>query len=173
MEDVNEQGEDFGISFPANARIASLDFGDGDLRVHLDDGGSERIVSPKAIAAIHGATIRREGVHPAPLDTSSFVERVMGKEGSAVSEEIQYVIAMRATSVGELWYLVADTFNFRKTLGAEATNIFDQNLRALVRKLTTYAPQAVQDGFIAAMLADLPLPPALVSLMEFFRVVSR
>lgn len=170
---MNESGEDFGIAFPANARIAGLEFGERELHVHLEDGGSERIVVPSAIAAIHGAAIRREGVHPTPLDAPSFVERVMGKEGSAVSEELQYVLAIRVTAVGELWYLVADTFNFRKSLGAQSGYVLDQNLHVLLRKLTTFAPQAVQDGFVTAMLADLPLPPPLASLMEFFRTVAR
>lgn len=170
---MSQSTDEFGVSFPANARIASLEFGDRDLRVHLDDGGSERIVGPTAIAAIHGASIRREGVHPAPLETSSIVGRVLGKEGTAVSEELQYVIALRASNVGELWYLVADAFNFRKSLGAEAGYVSERNLHALLRKLTDFAPQAVQDGFVTAMLADLPLPPPLASLMEFFRVVSR
>ncbi len=164
---------DFGISFPANARIASFEFGAGDLHVHLDDGGSERIVSPSAVAAIHGASIRREAMHPAPLDTPSFVERALGKEGVVVSEDLQYVIALRISSVGELWYLVADTFNFRKSLGDEGGFVLDRNLRALLRKLTAFAPQAVLDGFVTALLADLPLPPPLNSLMEFFRVVAR
>ena len=170
---MNQTNEDFGVSFPANARVALFDFGDRELHVQLEDGGSERIVAPSAIAAIHGATIRREAVHPAPLETSSFVERVMGKEGTAVSEASQYVLAIRATSVGELWYLVADTFNFRKSLGAGAGYVLEQNLVALLRKLTAYAPQAVQDAFVTTMLAGLPPPPPLDSLMEFFKVVSR
>jgi len=166
-------GEDFGVSFPPNARLASLEFGARDLHAHLDDGGSERIVSASAIAAIHGATIRREGVHPAPLESPSLVEKMLGKEGVAVSEDFQQVVAIRASSVGELWYLVADNFNFRKTLGAEAGYILDQNLRLLLRKLTTLAPHAVLDGYVTALLQNLPLPPPLDSLMEFFRVVSR
>ena len=170
---MSETSDDFGISFPANARIASVGFGPRDLHVFLEDGGSERIISPAAIAAIHGASIRRQRMHPAPLETPSIVERALGKEGVAVSEEVQYVVALRATTVGELWYLVADTFNFRKSLGAEAGYVLDQNLRALLRRLTDFAPQAVLDGFVTALLADLPLPPPLDSLMEFFRVVSR
>ena len=173
MEDVNQPDEEFGISFPANARISFLEFGDRDMHVHLEDGGSERIVTPSSLTAIHGASIRSEAVHPAPLETGSFVERAIGKEGVAVREEFQYVLAIRTTAVGELWYLVADTFNFRKTLGTEAGYVLDLNLRALLRRLTGFAPQAVQDGFVTAMLAGLPLPPPLGSLMEFFRTVSR
>jgi hypothetical protein len=150
-----------------------LGFAGRDLHVHLDDGGSERIVSPSSVAAIHGASIRRESMHPAPLDTPSIVERALGKEGVAVVEDLQYVIALRVASVGELWYLVADTFNFRKSLGSEGGYVLDANLRALLRKLVAFAPQAVQDGFVTALLADLPLPPPLDSLMEFFRVVAR
>jgi hypothetical protein len=173
VEDVNENIDEFGVTFPANARIASIEFANSEMRVHLEDGGSERIVAPSAIAAIHGASIRRESLRPAPLESSSIVERALGKEGVAVTQEMQYVVAMRVRSVGELWYLVADTFNFRKSLGSEAGYLSDQNLRAFLNKLTTFSPQAVQDGFVAAMLANLPLPPPLSSLLEFFRVVSR
>jgi hypothetical protein len=173
VEDVNENIDEFGVTFPANARIASIEFADSEMRVHLEDGGSERIVAPSAIAAIHGASIRRESLRPAPLESSSIVERALGKEGVAVTQEMQYVVAMRVRSVGELWYLVADTFNFRKSLGSQAGYLSDQNLRAFLNKLTTFSPQAVQDGFVAAMLANLPLPPPLSSLLEFFRVVSR
>jgi hypothetical protein len=173
VEDVNENIDEFGVTFPANARIAGIEFADSEMRVHLEDGGSERIVAPSAIAAIHGASIRRESLRPAPLESSSIVERALGKEGVAVTQEMQYVVAIRVRSVGELWYLVADTFNFRKSLGAQAGYLSDQNLRAFLNKLTTFSPQAVQDGFVTAMLANLPLPPPLNSLLEFFRVVSR
>ena len=170
--DVGANSDDFGISFPANARIASIEFGGAEMRVQLEDGGSERIVAPSAVAAIHGASLRRESVRPgAPLP--SMVERAMGKEGVEVSQEIQYVIAIRVRSVGELWYFVADTFNFRKSLGSQAGYLQDQNLRAFLNKLTTFAPQAVQDGFVAAMLANLTLPPPLDSLLEFIRAASR
>ena len=170
---MSDSVEDFGISLPANARVSSMTFGDTALHVHLEDGGSERIVSPTSLAAIHGASIRSEGQHPAPLLSSSLVERMLGKEGVTVTEATQYVIALRAAKVGELWYLVADTFNFRSTLGADAGNVLDQNLRALLAKLTAFAPQAVEDAFVTAMLADLPLPPPLGSLMEFFKIVAR
>ena len=164
---------DFQISLPANARIASMEFGDNQLRIQLDDGGSERIVSPSSIAAIHGAELRSEGLHPAPLTSPTIVEVMMGKEGLTRTEARQYVLAIRAAKVGELWYLVADTFNFRKSLGSQASNTLEQNLRSLLERLTTIAPQAVQDSFVTALLADLPLPPPLGSLMEFFKVASR
>jgi hypothetical protein len=164
---------DFGVSFPPNARLAALEFEGRDIRAHLDDGGSERIVPASRIAAIHGANIRREAQHPAPLETGSMVDKFLGKERVAVQEELQCVIALRIESVGELWYLIADTFNFRKALGAEAGYLFESNLRLFLHRLTDLAPQAVQDGFVTATLAGLPLPPPLDSLMEFFRSVAR
>lgn len=164
---------DFQVSLPANARIASMEFGDNHIRVQLDDGGSERIVSPASIAAIHGAEILSEGQHPAPLTSPTMVEVMLGKEGTALTQSRQYVIAIRAAKIGEFWYLVADTFNFRKSLGADAGNVLEQNLRTLLEKLTTIAPQAVQDSFVTALIANLPLPPPLRSLMEFFKVVAR
>ena len=48
MNDTDE----FGVSFPANARIAGIGFADSEMRVTLEDGGSERIVAPSAISAI-------------------------------------------------------------------------------------------------------------------------
>ena len=170
---MSQTSDEFGIQLPANARIASMEFRDRDLGVHLDDGGSERIVTASNITAIHGATILREGVHPAPSDSPGIIERTLRPETVAVTEATQYVIAMRVMSVGELWYLVADTFNYRKTLGADAGYLLDQNLRTLLDKLTSFAPQAVQDGFVTALLADLPLPPPVGSLLEFFKVVAR
>jgi len=164
---------DFQISLPANARIASMEFGDNQLRVQLDDGGSERIVAPSSIAAIHGAEIRSEGLHPAPLTSPTMVELMLGKEGLTRTEARQYVVAIRAAKVGELWYFVADTFNFRKSLGSQAGNTLEQNLHLLLERLTILAPQAVLDSFVTALIADLPLPPPLGSLMEFFKVVSR
>jgi hypothetical protein len=171
--DVTDASDEFAITFPPNARMSALEFGHREVRVFLADGGSERIVPAASIAAIHGAAIRREALHPAPLDGANLMEKMMGKERVAVNEQLQYVVALRAASVGELWYLVADTFNFRKTLGPQTGYILDQNLRLFLRKLTDVAPQAVQDGFVTATLANLPLPPPIDSLMEFFRIVSR
>jgi hypothetical protein len=172
--DVNlESGEDFGVSFPPNARLASVEFTTTDLRVLLEDGGSERIVSASDISALHGASIRHEIMFHDPTKRSTFIDRVVGKDTVEVQEELQYVVAIRAASIGELWYLVADTFNFRKALGADTALVLDANLRLFLRRLASFAPRAVQDAFVTAMLAGSQLPPPIDSIMEFFRIASR
>lgn len=170
---MNETTSDFEVAFPPNARLAGLTFGDGEIRVTLQDGGAERIVPPSSIVAIHGASIRSEGVHPAPLPTASIVEKSLGREGVAPNEATQEVIAIRSSSVGELWYFVADSFNFRKTLGAEAGYVLDQNLRRFMKKLTSIAPKAVTDAYVTALLGGLTPPPPLESLLDFLRSASR
>jgi hypothetical protein len=170
---IDDHDDEFGISFPPNARLASVEFTPTDLRVLLEDGGSERIVPASDISALHGASIRREIMLPDLTKRTSFLDKVVQKETVEVQEAIQYVIALRASTIGELWYLVADTFNFRKALGAETGLVLDANLKLLVRKLASFAPRAVQDAFIAAMLAGSPLPPPITNIMEFFRTASR
>ena len=80
---------------------------------------------------------------------------------------------MRVDNVGELWYLLADSFNFRYTLGKDAAYVTEFNVRTLVKRLAAFAPHAVQDSFFAAILGGLPLPPPVESLVEFFRIVAR
>lgn len=150
-----------------------LEFGNYELRIWFDDGGTQRIVPASTITALHGASIRREARHPAPLEAPTLAERMRSVEAVAINEEFQHVIVVRASGVGEFWYLVADTFNFRKALGSEASLLFDQNMRLLLRKLTSIAPQAVADSFVTAMLENVPLPPPFDSYLEFFRTVSR
>jgi hypothetical protein len=116
--------------------------------------------------------LRSEEVHPAPLERGSLMDKFMGKESVAIEETFQHVVAMRVASAGELWYLVAETFNFRNALGADSEYVFDRNLRLLVRRLVDFAPQAQQDPFIAALLGGVALPPAMDGLLEFLRSVS-
>jgi hypothetical protein len=169
---VAEVGEDFAVSFPANGRMTSIEFGDGQLHVQLEEDSVERSVPAASLTAIHGSSIRRQEMHPAPLESSSFLEKFFGKEGVAVSEDEQYVVAIRSSAVGEVWYLVADTFNFRKSLGPEAGYLLDQNLKQLLAKVVAAAPQAVLDSFVTAMLAGYALPPPVDSLLEFLRRAS-
>jgi hypothetical protein len=167
-----EVGEDFAVSFPANGRMTSAEIGADRISVQLDDETTERSVPASSLTAIHGASIRREEMHPAPTDSSSIIDRMLGKEGTTVTEETQYVVALRSSSMGEVWYLVADTFNFRKSLGDEAGYLLAENLKRLLAKLSGAAPQAVLDSFVTAMLAGYPLPPPVDSLLGFLRQAS-
>ena len=180
--------EGFGVSLPPNARLSGMQFDDaaGVLKVAFSDGG-ERAVKPDDVIALHGGRIRHEQVVSSPRKISGgqvFVaETVAGSTGHAVrsstgelvatKEDLHFALALRVTGVGELWYLLADSFNFRKALGADAGYATEINLRALVRKLAAFSPRATQDGFFTAVLGGLPLPPPVGSLLEFFRTVGK
>jgi hypothetical protein len=171
--DVSDDASEFAISFPANARLASVRFAGTELHVTFEDGGSERIVSSPQISALHGASIRRVITLPDLTARSTIVDKVMGNDNVEVSEEMQWVVAIRSTTVGEVWYLMADTFNFRQSLGDDAGLVLAGNLRTFIRRLAAFAPLAVQDAFVAAMIGELPLPPPVDSLMDFLRTASK
>lgn len=181
------ESEEFGIKLPPNARLAGLQFDEaGGMRAALSDGG-DKTLKPDDVIALHGARIRHEMVISSPRKISGhqvFVaETVAGSTGAAtrsptgelvaLKEDLHFALALRATGVGELWYLLADSFNFRKALGPDAGYSTEINLRALVRKLAAFAPRATQDGFFAAVLGGSPLPPPVGSLIEFFKTVGK
>ena len=170
---TGESDQEFAVTFPANARITGLTFGAGVLEVSFEDGGDDRVVRAASIAAIHGASIRRETMLPDTSRPVSLMDKVMGNDRMEVQEAMQHVFAIRETGVGELLYLVADTFNFRSALGADTALLQDANFRSLVRRLAAFAPNAVQDAFVAALLAGSPLPPPVDGLLEFLRIASR
>lgn len=195
MNDETQTVDDFGILLPPNARIRALTFDDGHgfLRIGLADGGTERVAQRDQVRALHGARIRHEVILRGPKqkrdkDAIHFgASETTGRQGSRVvlprgfsprdaatqAEELHYALAMRVDGVRELWYLLAASFNFRQALADAATYSTDLNLRALVRRLADFAPQAVQDSFFTAVVKGFPLPPPLVSLKEFFEIVSR
>jgi hypothetical protein len=179
--------DEFGIKLPPNARVAGLQFDDGAniMRVSFSDGG-EHQVKPEDLIALHGGRIRHEQVVSSPGKISGaqvFVaETVAGSTGAArrsageivaTKEDLHFALAMRAAGVGELWYLLADSFNFRKALGPDAGYSTEINLRALVRRLAAFAPRATQDGFFAAVLGGSQLPPPVDSLLEFMKTVGK
>ena len=189
---VTETVDEFGVSMPPNARIGTLvfDMPQRKLRVQLADGGEERLVAAEALRSLYGARIRHVSVTRVPPRSqgaalSSTALKATGnlpraaldpsqRGGTEVtSEELYYAVAMRIDRLPELWYLNAASFNFRKTLGDEATYSTELNLKEFVRRLAKFAPDAVRDGFFTAVLQGSPLPPPLDSLLEFFRLVSR
>lgn len=189
--DAPTEALDFSIQMPPNARIRALlfDASGKDLRITLEDDGIERRVPADSVRALYGARIRHESLVRTPLRgrgpaLSSIALaastglppniRIVGdKETVTTTEQLLYALALRLDNIGELWYLLASSFNFRQTLGADATYVADFNLRELVRRLARSCPNAVQDSFFAAIVGGLPLPPPTGSLLEFFRVVSK
>jgi hypothetical protein len=184
--------EDFAVTMPPNARIATLAFEvpSRTLHVALTDGGEERIVNAQDLRSFFGARIRHVSVTRVPPKsqgialTTTALRASGGLPQSAlnpsqrtgtevVREDLNYAVAMRVEKLPELWYLNASSFNFRKALGDEATFSTEINLRALIRRLSQFAPDSVRDGFFTAVLQGSPLPPPLDSLLEFFRIVAR
>jgi hypothetical protein len=184
--------EDFAVSMPPNARIGTLVFevSDRTLHVALADGGEERIVNAQDLRSFFGARIRHVSVTRVPPKsqgialTETSLKASGGLPQSAlnpnvragtevVREDLNYAVAIRVEKLPELWYLNASSFNFRKALGENATYSTEINLRALVRRLSQFAPDAVRDGFFTAVLQNSPLPPPVESLLEFFRLVAR
>jgi hypothetical protein len=184
--------EEFGVTMPPNARIGTIFFEPHmhAMRVQLADGGEERSVSAADVRSLYGARIRSISVqrtspksqgialsHTVLKATTGLPQSVLDPSHRAgtevVSEDLNYAIAMRIEKLPELWYLNASSFNFRKALGDEATFSTELNLRALVRRLCEFAPDAVRDSFVTAVQQNLPLPPPIDSLLEFFRIVAR
>ncbi|MBV8083053.1 MAG: hypothetical protein JO293_06535 [Candidatus Eremiobacteraeota bacterium] len=185
-QDLPAQDERFDVTLPPNARLAGLVFDPaGTMKASFSDA-SERAVKPADIIALHGGRIRHEQVVSSPRKISGaqvFVaETVAGSTGKvtniggdlvATKENLHFALALRIAGAAELWYLLADSFNFRKALGPDAAYVTEFNLRALVKRLATFAPHATQDSFFAAIIGGMPLPPPVDSLFEFFRTVSK
>lgn len=185
---TTKTGEEFGIALPPNARLALMQFDDAkrSLRVSFADGGSEATLNADDIVALHGARIRHETVKVSSRKLSQRVQSpeatstgpsaaVSSLTGEIVSTtaEMHFALALRATGVRQVWYLMADSFNFRKTLGPDATYSTEINMRALVRKLAGFAARATQDGFFTAVIGGVALPPSLNSLIEFLRIAGK
>lgn len=184
--------EEFGVTMPPNARIGTLVFEDAErrLRIQLADGGEERLVGVEDVRALYGARIRHVAVtrvspraqgvalsSTALMATTrlpkSALDPTRRGETTIESEDLYYSLALRIERLPELWYLLANSFNFRKALADQATYSTEINLREFVRRLSKFAPDAVRDGFFTAVLQNSPLPPPVESLLEFFRLVSR
>jgi hypothetical protein len=177
------------VSLPANARIDAIAFDDATktLTVRLRGDSADKPLPATSIAALFGARIRHESVKIEPTLAGISLGKVAmtaatgipvgiskggPKEKVSIAEELHYALAMRADGVDELWYLIAASFNFRKTLGPEATYSGEMNVRLFVKRLARFAPQAVQDGFFAAIEMGSPLPPPMEALRDFLRYAS-
>lgn len=179
MDDRTEEPGELSVVMPPNARLSAIEFRDAqrEVRVSFADGG-ERTVAASQIAAIHGAQVRSELV-PQASDTELPGRRVrpfavLPTQRAAESiQEFSYVFALRVTGVGELWYALADSFNFRASLGPEAGYSTEGHLRALLRRLIAIAPQATRDDFALALIGNVALPQPVDSLFEFFKTAAK
>jgi len=171
------------VQLPPHDRLTACEFRNGSLHVLFADGRG-RVIKADSIIFLSGARIRNEVVAPAippalgrayaGIDPQAFVRSEPGPSGQPGGEaqgadEFSFVVKLRVLGVAELWFLVADSFNFRKTLGADAGYSTEANLRTLVRRLAAFSPNATQDKFFAAVLGNAPLPPPVGSLVEFFK----
>lgn len=178
--------EDFAESgFPPNNRLITVLFIENEkiLSIELDDGTSYNIPADDVLS-IYGARIRRESVR---LSTEKKGGGMMGKvallsvgipvnplpgkskDTTIKSEELQYVLGMRVKNKEKLWYLMASSFNFRKSLGAEAAYSLDINIKAFIQKLGSFCLQAKKDQFFESALAKTALPEPVNSLLEFMK----
>jgi len=172
---------------PAHARITRLRFDESKPVLHLtvEDIADEYAIAASQIKALYAARIRLEGptkpdvagknIVGAILTVSTWPRSLRPHTSIATppEEELHFVLALRVVDVVALWYLVADSFNFRESLGDEAGLVTEPNLQALVGKLAGFAPHAVQDAGFAALVAHTRPPAPLSSLVEFFRACVR
>jgi hypothetical protein len=180
--------QEFDVVLPPNARLSLMQFEPTGRSVQISfaDGGSDRTLNAEDIIALHGARIRHETVKATPraLSQRSLSPESVGTgpnvavagitgEITSTTEQMHFALGLRAAGVRQVWYLMADSFNFRKALGPDATYATEINFRALVRKLAGFANRATQDGFFAAVVGGVALPPALNSLIEFLRVSGK
>ncbi|HZV79916.1 MAG TPA: hypothetical protein VFF60_09945 [Candidatus Binatus sp.] len=180
----DEGAGELSVHMPAHARLAtiSLQAAPLALKAGFTDGG-EQAIPATAIAALSGASIRTEmisleaehhTVHGLIIDSTMYPRgsmRTWRYTGPGLSSEgATLVFGLRTRGPGELLYLVADSFNFRATLGADAGYSTEMNLRELVRRVAALAPTATRDDFVKAIIGRVPLPPPLASLVEFFKV---
>ena len=167
--------EGFAVSSPPHARLAALRFDDAarSLLATLANT-AERVVRADQIASLRGGRIHNDLIAPIAL-TSQFdpanriLRPAIGAGADDVIEELSFVLGLRIRDVAELWYLVADSFNFRSALGADAGLVTEPNFRALVVRLASFAPMATRDAFVDAVLQHTNLPPPLDSLPDFLK----
>ena len=175
---------------PPNARIELLTFDDGarSLLIGLRGIEGSRPIEAGSVSALHGARIRHEQVGTAK-DASRTIDvgilaatTAIGmpvvtsratKDVSVSTEHMQHALALKISGVPEIWYLLAQSFNFRKALGPDAGYSSELNLRAFLKRLAAFAPHAAKDAYMTAMIDRKDLPPPVESLIDFLRTASK
>ena len=175
---------------PPNARIELLTFDDGAHALSISLRGVEgsRAVEAGSISSLSGARIRHDQVVKVVKDAERTFDfgrfaataavgapiiAMKPKEGTAVTENLHHALAMRVDGVPEVWYLLAQSFNFRKALGQDAGYSSELNLRAFLKRLAAFAPNAAKDSYTTAMIDRKDLPPPVDSLIDFLRTASK
>ena len=167
---------------PVHARLTRLRFDEDESTLHasVESASEEYAVGVSQLKALYAAQVRaeppgkREVVEDFMrnvLTASTWPRRLRPHTQAEVpaEEELHFVVALRVKDVAELWYLVADSFNFRESLGGDANYATEFNLRTFVRRLAIFAPGAAQNPGFRALVAHRPMPAPLSSLIEFFR----
>ena len=178
-------GDDSG--FPPNARIDALTFDDGTKTLHVTLKGDDaaRSVLASSVSAFSGGRIRHAsvttisggggGISFGKIAMTAATGIPMGitksgpKEKAVVGEDLHHALALRIAGIGDVWYLLAASFNFRKALGPDTTYSGDMNLRLFVKRLAGFAPEAARDAYVGAIVGGTPLPDPVDSLLEFLR----
>jgi hypothetical protein len=177
------------LNLPPHLRIAQIEFDLGRRELHVSfDDGTQRVAAAESVRSIHGARIHEEIVrlvrNQPPL--IALVSARMAEFGGRSTQTLfrhmyeeetvessRFSLAIRSDGSTQVWYLIADSFNFRKTLGSDCTYITEKNLTLLARRLAEFAPQATMDAFVTALVKPAPMPPAIDSLMRFLWTVAR
>ncbi|HYK52562.1 MAG TPA: hypothetical protein VEV38_03445 [Candidatus Eremiobacteraceae bacterium] len=175
---------------PPNARIEILTFDDGAHALSISLRGVEgaRAVDAASISAMHGARIRHEQLGTAKDASRTLDVGILAattaigmpvvttratKDVSVSTEHLQHALALKVSGVPEVWYLLAQSFNFRKALGPDAGYSSELNLRAFLKRLAAFAPNAAKDAYLTAMIDRKDLPPPVESLIDFLRTASK
>lgn len=176
---------------PPNARIDLLAFDDGAkaISVSLRGGEGSRTVDAASIAGLFGARIRHEQTMvikdaSRTLDIGTLaattaigmpvLRQKKGTESTAISEHVQHALALRVAGVTEVWYLLAESFNFRKALGPDAGYSSELNLKAFVKRLAAFASAAKKDAYFEVVASGgKELPPPVETLIEFLKTAAR
>ena len=176
---------------PPNSRIDLLTFDDDAraLSISLRGGEGSRKVEAGAISAIVGARIRHEQLTvikdasrtldygtlaaSAALGVPVMTSKSSNKETASINEHLDHALALRIDGVPEVWYLLAQSFNFRKALGPDVGYSSELNLRAFLKRLAGFAPSATKDAYMTAMIDRKDLPPPVDSLIDFLRTASK
>lgn len=170
------------VVLPPHWRITSIMFQPADhvLQVSLAETAAPCKVPAEHIRAFFGARILREVKQ---IDNTTPLQRFLTfstwprslrphTQGAQTLEEVfDLAIAMRVAGVAELWFLIAESFNFCATLGSAASYSTRQNFAQLMQQLVAFAPTASQDRFFRAFSTGRALPPSMNSLFEFFRAI--
>lgn len=176
---------------PPNSRIDLLTFDDDAraLSISLRGGEGSQTIEAGAVSALIGARIRHEQVTvikdasrtldygtlaaTAAIGIPVMTSKSSKKETASTNQHLDHALALRINGVPEVWYLLAQSFNFRKALGPDAGYSSELNLRAFLKRLAAFAPGATKDAYMAAMIDRKDLPPPVDSLIDFLRTASK